>query len=152
MAEIGAPFTLSTDSFDIDFNEVLDNGGMYIMQDTSGLDGVPVRAPIEDAPQTDGALIFPSFDEARHITLQGFLDQGTGGLTNRNQMELDLIQACYEIKAPNEGQLIYSPTGMAPRTYTVTCDIQPTFPGKTVLKEYIFGIVAADASYSTDEE
>lgn len=148
MAENGAPMTLSTPGGEIDFNTR--EPAEFFVQETDGLDGVPVRAPIEDAPQTDGALVFDFFDGPRHITIRGIITPEPGpvvaSVQTRNAMVDALVAACRSIRRAN-GTFTYTPTGQSPRTWTVRCDVQPTTSGGT-LKEFMFGLVAADPDAS----
>jgi hypothetical protein len=144
MAENGAPMTLSTPWGDVDFNTRFE--AEFFISETDGLDGVPVRAPIEDAPQTDGALVFDFFDGPRHITIRGFITPPSGSVVDAvqtvNGMTDALVAACKSIRRA-DGTFTYSPTGQGSRTWTVRCDVQPTTSGR-IPKEFMFGLVAAD--------
>jgi hypothetical protein len=143
VAEIGAPYTLSLGGTAIAFNTHFQFDYEYIMQDVAGLDGAPVRTPVEDKPVTDGGLVFDFYDAARHMTFTGLIDPGKAGVTQRNTMEANLKTLCKAMKR-QDGQLTYSPTGQTVQHFDVRCDVQPTFPGQGVVKEFIFGLVAAN--------
>lgn len=116
----------------------------------SGLDGAPLRTPIDDAPQTDAGIVHDFYKAARHITLGGLLyvvSSGTesGFVTARNALEDALVAACdSNIRA--DATLQWTPTGGSSRTLTVRCDVTPTFSG-SFQKNYLFGLVAADPAW-----
>lgn len=147
MAEIGAPYTLVTDGGSVDFNtrySWLDGDGKvieYFMTDVAGLDGNPsTRTPIEDYPITDGGLVFDFYEGPRHMTFTGYVL--APDVAGRNTLEDTLTTVCKAAQR-SDGTLTYSPTGGSPKTWTVRCDVQPSYPGQGVLKEFIFGLVAA---------
>lgn len=150
VAEIGAPYTLTTSGGSVSFNtrfSLTDDEGKvyeYFMSDVAGLDGNPVRASIEDRPVTDGGLVFDFYDGPRHMTFTGYVLAAS--VEQRNDMEDTLIAVCKAARRA-DGTIVYTPTGASARTWTIRCDVQPTFPGQGILKEFIFGLVAANPDY-----
>lgn len=135
---------LQTPSWVIQFN--LDTGDTYVNdpQQCAGLDGAPIRATIDDRPQTDGGILHPFYKGARHITLSGTLLVRTAAsdgsyVANRSALEDNLVSACDEL-LNTDGTLSWS-GGL--RQLTVRCDIAPTYTG-SFQKTYVVGLVAAD--------
>lgn len=152
MAEFGAPATLSTPSGSINFNDwgAGPNGTIWLIQNVEGLDGVPLRTPMDPASGTDGALLFPFLGDARHITVSGIMIPAIGSawdqIVERNTMEQSLRTKAYSIKGAN-GTWSWTPSGMGTYSLTVRCDVQPTFPGEGIIKQFVFGLVAASPNY-----
>lgn len=146
MAEIAISYTLVTPGGTIVFNDGV--GDEYRLTNIGGLDGRPIRATVEDAPQTDGALIYPFFAGARHITPEGYLkivsvSDEAAVLAARNAMEDALIAACASILRA-DGTFSFTRTGGALRSYTVRCDMPPIFTGERgPIKSFALGLVSA---------
>lgn len=147
MAEWNAPATLTTPGGTVTFNAATGDTYLHDPGSCQGLDMAEVRAPIDNAPQTDGGLVHNFFLGPRHVTLGGELLVRTGTTeastaTARNVLEAALTAACLSIIRA-DGTYSWTPTGGALHTITVRCDIPVNYPGG-FLKTYLFGLVAAD--------
>jgi hypothetical protein len=145
MAELSAVYTLTTPGPDITFNSGSD---LYWLSEITGLDMAPVRAPIDNSPQTDGGIVHDFFYGPRHVVFRGLLVPGTNTPTNRNTMENNLISALESILRA-DGTLSWTPTGGSARSLTVRCDVPAQFSGGLSLspREFIFGMIAADPTW-----
>lgn len=130
------------------FNQDYANGDNYFITDVDGLDGFPVRAPMDDKAQTSGGILHDFFAGPRHLTVTGLLLPGSSLASRRNLMEKNLRIACRNMLLnDDEGFWRWQPDGEALLSLVVKCDQQPTYPGPGVLKQFIFGLVAADPFY-----
>lgn len=147
MAEFSAVYTLATPASNVTFNSGNDR---YTITDINGLDGAPIRAPIDNRPLTDGGLVRTFFLGPRQITISGFLNVNSSGtdvgyVTARNGMENTLMTALNSILRA-DGTLSWTPTGGSLRTLTVRNDEPVQFNGGWQ-KQFIFGLVAANPTY-----
>lgn len=149
--QYSAVLTLTTPARTITLNAA--SGDTYLVDPTqsSGLDMAPVRANVEDRPQTDGGLVHDAFLGAREITLSGVLyivsaTTEAGAVTARNTLADNLEAALFSILRA-DGTLQYTPTGGSSQTLTVRCDVACTFPGG-FFKQFIFGLAAADPTFA----
>jgi hypothetical protein len=120
------------------------NDGL-VLTNLTGVDQAPIRATIDDAPQTDGGLVHPFFYGARHLTVEGYvlpLGLDAASQTERNGLMDDLILMLDSILRA-DGTFAWTPTGQTERSLTVRCDVPVSFTG-TRQKAFIFGLVAAD--------
>jgi hypothetical protein len=155
MAEYNADgFTLSDGMDTITFNA--SSGDTYVNDpdNCSGLDGVTVRAPVEDKSQTDGLIAHTFRKSGRRITLAGDLrvrsaSDEAGFLSARNALEDDLLAFC-EAHLNTPATLTVPRSGGATRTISVRCEILPTFPGG-MQKKYILGLIAVDPDFAEEE-
>lgn len=145
MAEYSVVFTLTTPGPDITFNA--GTGDEYYLDPNrcSGLDGVGIRAPVDNKPQTDGGIVFPFYKTARHVVLAGLLLNRTGTAAARNTMEDNLRTALESILAA-DGTLTWTPSGGSLRTLTVRNEL-PFESNGGWLKSFSFGLVAATPTF-----
>jgi hypothetical protein len=146
MAETGAVYTLTTPGVDITFNSGTD---IYRILDIVGLDQAPIRAPVDDSPQTDGGIIHSFYYGPRHFTVEGVLLPGDATPTTRNTMEANLISSLEAILRA-DGTWAWTPTGQSARSLTVRCDVPvqyAPYQGHRYVKAFIFGLVAADPTW-----
>lgn len=123
-------------------------GGVTAGLVLTGLDGIgqaPIRAPIDDAPQTDGGIVHRFLYGPRHLTVEGLVlpfsyDSGFAA-TLWDQMDT-LVAGLDQIVRTN-GIFAWTPPGQSEHSLTVRCDVPVTFSG-TFQKAFIFGLVAAD--------
>lgn len=151
MAEFHAPATLSAPGYTIDFNVDDVNGNRYFITSIDGLDGEPLRTPGDDASQEDGGRLYDFYSATRHITVTGLLVIGPSytawqSIVQRNTMERNLRLACKALKRAT-GTWSWEPAGFGPYALTVKCDLQPSYPGEGVLKQFVFGLAAPDPDY-----
>lgn len=135
MADVAAPYTLTTPGGTINFNDGL--ADQYYIQAIHGLDGAPIRAPIDDVPFGDGGISYNFWKGGRHIQIEGIflvqnLDCGPALVTVWNQMEETLRVALESIAAgiAAVASLVWTPTGLSARTLSsvrndVPLDCQP---------------------------
>jgi hypothetical protein len=147
MAQHNAIYTLTTPAATITFNSGTDK---YFITDIDGLDGAPIRAPMDNRPLADGGLIHPFFLGPRQVTIRGviLIDSQTtesGYVTQRNTMEANLLTALNSILRA-DGTLGWTPTGLSARSLTVRNDEPCRFAG-TWIKDFIFGLVAGNPNY-----
>jgi hypothetical protein len=158
MADVSAVYTLTTPGGTITFNngDLKDGTDKFWIQIIHGLEGAPLRTPIDNAPQTDGGLVHPFLRAARPVIIEGvFVTESVGWpsvgdecITAQNEMEDDLLDALESIVAAN-GTLAWTPLGLGSRSLTVR-NHQPleTTPGENyVIRNFVFGLIAADPSW-----
>lgn len=146
MAEISAVYTLTTPGVDVTFNSGSD---VYRVTNLEGLDQAPIRAPVDDAPQTDGGIVHDFFHGPRYVTVEGLLLPADGSASARNTMEANLISALDAILRA-DGTLAWTPSGQSARSLTVRCFTPARFApwqGFPQFKTFIFGLVAADPTW-----
>lgn len=149
MAELSITYSLVTPGPDITFSDT-GTGDEYRLTDILGLDQAPLRAPVDDSPQTDGGIVHDIFKGPRHIVFTGLLLCRTGTSAARNTMEDNLISALDSILLAN-GTLSFTRSGGTSRTLTVRCDVPvvyATWSGFPNTKTFIFGLVAANPAFS----
>jgi hypothetical protein len=119
----------------------------YFIKNIDGEGGIPVRAPIDNAPHDDGGIIHDFWDEPRHITITLVITCDPAltaweQVQQRNQMYDALEAECYEARRADK---TYSRTrsGMSDQSLTTRCDLQPTPHWDTDGLNVTFGIVAA---------
>lgn len=131
--------TLTTGGGTISFNDASSDEYFLDPEQCSGLDGAPLRVTVEDAPQDDGGIVFPAFKGPRHVVLSGYLHTTT--LANRTTMTTNLLTALESILG-TDGTLSWDGNDLLVR-YEV-----PLATQGTVLKRFIFGLVAADPDWT----
>lgn len=143
MAEINAPATLVTPGGTISFNPTGVATDYYWLTDVQGLDGVALRAPIDNLPQTDGGLVHDFLKEPRHVTIEGMVVFSTAA--TRNSMCDALVAALDSLQAA-DGTFSWTPTGQSTKSLTVRCDQQIIgFRGVGFApKQFMFGLVAGN--------
>jgi hypothetical protein len=147
MAQHNAVYTLTTPGGTITFNSGTDK---YWINEIDGLDGAPIRATIDNRPQSDGGLVHLFFLGPRHVTITGTLiidsqATETGYVTQRNTMEVNLLTALNSILRA-DGTLAWTPTGGSGKTLIVRNDAPLQINGQW-LKTFVFGLVAANPNY-----
>lgn len=156
MADIGVAYTLVTPGGTILFNNTgtdlfnVFGSDEYYITDIQGLDGPPIRTPIDNAPQTHGGLVHPFFKGPRHVTVEGALMIRSSRVMNtivtlRNTMEVNLLAALESILQA-DGTLSWTPLGQSANSLTVRYEVPCEFRGVT-LKTFAFGLVSADPDF-----
>ena len=152
MAEFGCPATLTTPLGSINFNDwsVGPNGTIWLIQNIDGLDGEPLRTPMDPKAGADGGWLYDFFSDVRHITVSGIMIPAIGSawdqIVERNTMEQSLRTKGRSIKA-TAGTWAWTPSGMGGYSLSVQCDVLPTFPGEGIIKQFIFGLASGDPDY-----
>ncbi len=155
MADLTVVYTLTTPGGTINFN----NGALkslidlYWIQTLQGLDGTPIRAPVDEVPFGDGGLVHTFWKGPRRITFDGVIliqSVPIGGpcQTELNAMEDDLFTALESI-IDADGTLAWTPLGLGARSLTVRneipLDIQPV--EDYALRSFSFGLIAANPDW-----
>jgi hypothetical protein len=157
MADISALYTLVTPAGNILFNNgTLAHGStddLYWLSDINGLDGAPLRAQIDNAPQAQGGIVHTIWRGARHVDMQGDIfiqSKPLGGacLPARNAMEEALREALESIQQI-DGTLSWTPSGLTARSLTVRNDVPLDFSpaNNYATMAFTFGLVAADPDW-----
>ena len=161
MPDLASPYTLTTPGGTILFNnEGIDLFNMvggpdeYYISDIQGLDGAPIRAPVDNRPQTHGGLVHPFFMGPRRVTIEGSLMIRSTRVQNtmrliRNDMERNLRIALQSILQA-DGTLSWTvPRQAATDSFSllVRNEIMVEFRG-IELKTFVFGLIAADPDYT----
>jgi hypothetical protein len=155
--DIAVPYTLVTPGDDIAFNDSgIDRFNQYgpdeyYITDIKGLDGAPLRTPIDNRPQTDGGLVHPFFKGPRLITVEGALMIRSTRVQNsireiRNQMEHDLraaLDTIYNADGTLSWTIQLADDGPVSYSVTVRNNIPVEYTG-IELKTFVFGLVAAN--------
>lgn len=156
MPDLSVPYVLTTGAGTITFNvtgvDLFNDFGAdeFYISNITGLDGSPIRAPVDDRPQTDGGLVHPFFKGPRHPAIEGVLMIRSTRIGNsiraiRNQMEEDLLDALESI-LQTDGTLAWTPAGMGARSLNVRYEVPLEFSG-VELKAFTFGLVAGDPDW-----
>jgi hypothetical protein len=120
------------------------SGGGYHLETVTGIDQAPIRAPIDDAPQTDGGIVHQFFYGPRHLTLEGVvLPAATDTPLPGLNVALDQLVAALDAILRADGTFAWTPPGLTERSLTVRCDVPVAFTGR-LRNRFIFGLVAAD--------
>ena len=148
MADISAQFTLATGVGSIVFND--DSADQFYLTETTGLEGAPIRSPVDPVPFGDGGLIHDFWLGPREMTFEGvFLITSTrvqnSILTIRNTMEEDLRIALDSLLRAN-GTLTWTPLGEAQRAIVVRHNmrLECRHLDNYLLRGFTFGLIAAD--------
>ena len=155
MADLSCVYTLATPGGTISFNDgdlhTLDD--LYWIQTIQGLDGAPIRAPIDNAPQAHGGLVHAFWRGPRHITMEGVIfvqsiPLGGPCLTIRNAME-DALRVALESTHQANATLSWTPTGGSAKTLTVRNDIPVEYAPQEnyAIVSFTFGLVAANPAF-----
>ena len=154
MADITVQYTLTTPGPYIVYNAGCPGDGtnIYYITNIQGLDGAPIRAPIDNAPQADGGLIHTFWKGPRHIIIDGmFLIQSTHVMNSirlqRNTMESNLtaaLDSMYQVS----GTLAWTPAGGGAHSITVYNDVPVVYDyaDNFLSKTFAFGLVSASSS------
>lgn len=158
MADVAAVYTLTANGGTISFNDgdLKDGTDKYWITSITGLDGNSIRAPIDNVPFGDGAILHSFWKGPRHIVFEGvfitesvgFPSFGDACLEAQNAMEDDLL-ACLESMLRADGTLSWTPHGGSARTLTVRHDVSCEFTEieNYALKQFTFGLVAGNPDW-----
>jgi hypothetical protein len=122
----------------------------YVISEITGLDGAPIRAPVDDRPQTDGGIVFPNFLGPRRITFEGFfgvrsVDYGadpSGYVVALNTLEAAMLTALEGIRN-SDGTLAWTGSSITVR-HDSPCLTSQGQRGSAFERRFIFGLVAAN--------
>lgn len=123
---------------------------VYWIQNVQGLDGAPIRAPIDNKPQDYGGIIHTFFTGPRMITFEGVIlvqsvPFGGDCRAIRNLMEFNLRNVLGNI-IQQDGTLTWTATGGIEWTLDVRHNVPIEFsPAENyAIKAFTFGLVCAD--------
>jgi hypothetical protein len=155
VADLAAVYTLTTPGGTITFN----NGDLHTLDDLywitqiQGLDGAPIRATIDDAPQAHGGLVHNFWKGARHVTMEGVIliqsvPLGAPCLEERNELEDDL-RVALESLLQADGTLTWTPDGGSARSLTVRHDVPLEYTPQEnyAVMGFTFGLVSANPDF-----
>jgi hypothetical protein len=150
MADLCSTVTLTTPGPSLTFNSTTGDTYALDADQETGLDGAPIRGPVDVSPQTDGGIVFPTFLGPRFVTLQGWfvirsadpyreVTAYAAALETLEQNLLDALDAIRDI----DGTLAWSPAHSLTVRHTGDGN-QARFRGKWPAKQFVFGLVAAN--------
>lgn len=156
MADLAAVYTLTTPGGTVIFNDgdlnTLDD--LYWITEIQGLDGVVIRAPVDNAPQAHGGILHDFWKGPRHFTMQGVIlvqsvPLGGACLDVRNTME-EALRVALESTLQADGTLAWTPTGEAARTLTVRNEIALEYTPQEnyAVMGFTFGLISADPDWA----
>lgn len=137
--------TLSTPGGDTEFSPA-DGDGFYLTLDTTGFDQGPIRATVDDKPQTGGGIIHPFFGGPRRPTVVAQYLILAGSIDDRDAAIDDLVAQLDSIRDA-DGTWTQHRVG-GDRSLTVRCEIPLVSSGGTQQKQVIFGLICADPNWS----
>lgn len=158
MADVAAIYTLTTPGGTITFNDgqLRDGTDKFWIQIIHGLEGAPLRTPIDNAPHTDGGLVHPFLRAARPVVIEGlfipesvgFPSQGDACVQAQNEMEDELLTALESI-VDVDGTLAWTPLGLGARSLTVRSNVPlETSPAENyAVRNFVFGLIAANPAW-----
>lgn len=158
MADNVAVYELDTPVGTITFNDgdLKDGTDKFWIQIIHGLEGAPLRTPVDNAPQTDGGLVHPFFRGPRNIVVEGlfitesvgFPSDGLACLQVQNEMEDELLNALESIVS-EDGTLAWTPLGLSARELTVRTNVPlETTPAENYrVRNFVFGLIAGNPTW-----
>jgi hypothetical protein len=116
-----------------------------VLATVDGIAQAPIRAPVDDAPQTDGGIVHQFFYGPRHLTVEGFVLPFAYDSSHAATLwaAMDTLEQALGQILRADGTFSWTPPGQTAHSLTVRCDVPVSFQG-TFQKTYIFGLVAAD--------
>lgn len=156
MADLSTVYSLSTPGGTVLFNNGDLHGivDLYWIQTIAGLNGAPIRTPMDNAPQAHGGLVYNFWKGPRHVGLEGFIIVRSVPFNSAecqevlNGMEDDLTDALESILQA-DGTLSWTPAGGSGRSLSVRCEIpfDPQPAENYAVRTFTVGLVAADPDY-----
>ena len=156
MADLSAVYTLTTPGGTIIFN----NGDLHTLDDLywiteiQGLDGVIIRAPVDNAPQSHGGIVHDFWKGPRHFTMEGVIlvqsvPCSADHMEERNLME-EALRVALESTLQADATLQWTPAGQASRTLTVRNEIALEYTPQEnyAVMGFTFGLIAEDPDWS----
>lgn len=129
--------TLATAGPDLSFNTGGVGDDFYL--DPEQCSWTPdVRLEVEDAPRTDGAIIFPPLKGAGHLRLGGRLKPSTDDASSRDAMAATMRAAADALMGA-DGTFTHPTRG----SLTVRLEVYPQFTG-AFRKDFVIVLIAAD--------
>lgn len=155
MADVAADYVLDTPGGDIPFNTCVigDRGNCYFLTEITGIDAADIRAPIDNAPITDGGLIHNFYEGPLHVVMAGALliqstQVGNTVETLRNGMTAALKAALRSILRA-DGTLSWTQPGVGAQSLTVRYEQKLEVVGSdSPIQTFTFGLVSAQSTPS----
>lgn len=126
---------------------------IYYITSIRGLDGAPIRAPVDNAPQAHGGLVHNFWKGPRLFVVDGLILVQSTTIGNsmriiRNQMEEDLFDAL-EAVLQADGTWAWTPAGEAGRSLTVRNNVplETDYSDNNTVKTFSFGLIAANPDF-----
>lgn len=152
MADVAVLYSLVTPGPDITFNngDFPGSDDIYYITEIRGLDGAPIRTPIDNAPQAHGGIVHNFWKGPRVVVITGILlvqsvSTGVGCQTIRNDMEADLRDALDSILQA-DGTLSWTALGQPAASLLVRNNI-PLETDGILPRTFTFGLVAEDPDF-----
>jgi hypothetical protein len=116
-----------------------------VLATVDGIAQAPIRAPVDDAPQTDGGIVHQFFYGPRHLTVEGFVLPFAYDTSHAATLwaTMDSLEQALGQILRADGTFSWTPPGQTAHSLTVRCDVPVSFTG-AFQKGFIFGLVAAD--------
>lgn len=155
MADVGAIHTLATPAGNIVFNNgtLHTSDDLYWIQEIDGLDGAPLRVPVDPRPLTHGGLVHNIWKGPRVFSIEGVIliqSHPLGDLCReaRNGMEDDLTTALESI-LDADGTWSWTPIGLGARSLTVRSNEKVDYKHAEDyhLLNFTFGLIAANPAW-----
>lgn len=150
MPDIVTEYALTTPGGNITFNDgtLGDGTDKYWLQTIQGLDGVEIRAPVDNVPFGDGGIVHTFWKGPRRPVFEGvFLIESSFAQSDcqeiRNEMSEDLREALDSIIAA-DGTLSWTPIGFSARSLTVRNEVplNVTYEADYRLSAFTFGLIS----------
>jgi hypothetical protein len=150
MPDIVTGYSLSTPGGTINFNAGImgDGTNKYWLQTIQGLDGVEIRAPVDNVPFGDGAIVHTFWKGPRRPLFEGvFLIESSTNQADcqpiRNIMSEALRVALDSIIAA-DGTLSWTPDGFGARSLTVRNEVplDVRYEQDYRLSSFSFGLIS----------
>jgi hypothetical protein len=155
VADLTTTYTLSTSGGTIVFNNgaLKTTTDLYWIQTLQGLDGAPVRAPVDPVPFGDGGLVHRFWKGPRRIVFDGVILIQSVPLGGACQEQLNVMEEALRVALESTldtpGSLSWVPLGQASRLLTVKCevalDVQPI--ENYALRSFSFGLVSPSSDW-----
>ncbi len=154
MADLNTVYSLATPGGTVTFNsgDLYDGTDKFWIQEISGLDGIDVRAPIDNVPFGHGGILHAFWRAPRTLSLDGVLLVESVPFSSStcpallNTMEATL-RAAVDSLITASGTLTWTPAGQGSQSLIVYHHGQPRLDFRAVenyaLRQFVFGLVSA---------
>lgn len=156
MADLVCVYTLTTPGGTIRFNDgdLHTHDDLYWIATIGGLDGAPIRAQVDNAPQAHGGIVHTFWKGPRHITFDGAIliqsvPWGGSCIEEMNGMEDDL-RVALESTLQSSGTLSWTPAGDSAHSLTVRNEIPVEYSPQEgyMIRQFTFGLVSASSDWT----
>ncbi len=154
MADLNTIYTLATPGGTVTFNngDLFDGTDKFWIQEISGLDGIDVRAPVDNVPFGHGGILHAFWRAPRQLSLDGVLlvesvpSSSSSCPALLNTME-EALRAAVDSLITASGTLSWTPAGQSAKSLTVFHHGQPRLDFRPVenyaLRQFVFGLISA---------